>query len=308
MIPKIVHLCFGMTADFGGKPWSLVHHACVKSMAERIKPGLINFYYAYEPRGPWWELTRPLLTLERIEPPTSVFGNPLVHPAHRADIVRLEKLIEHGGMYLDCDVFVERSFDELLGHQCVLGQQDVGERTGLCNGVILAEKNARFLRRWYETYRTFRSKGRDDFWSEHSVRMPARLAQEDSSDLTILDNRAFHWPLFYPDHLELTFASTRPIDAPAAFAHHLWESIAWDKYLDGLTVRHVRAQDTNFHRWVRPLLADLPDDFAAEPVWRGAQRATRRAIRQLDEAAEPVRRAARAIARRTLKRVKNPAR
>ena len=205
MIPKIVHLCFGMTPDFGGKPWSLVHHACVKSMAERLKPDLINFYYTYEPSGPWWELTRPLLSLVPIEPPTSIFGNPLVHPAHRADIVRLEKLIEHGGVYLDCDVFVERSFDELLGHQCVLGQQDQGERTGLCNGVILAEKNARFLRRWHETYRTFRSKGRDDFWSEHSVRVPARLAKEDASDLTILDNRAFHWPLFYPDHLELTF-------------------------------------------------------------------------------------------------------
>jgi hypothetical protein len=302
VIPKIVHLCFGMAPDFGGKPWSLVHYACVKSMVERLKPQVIYLYYAYEPSGPWWQLTRPLISPMRIAPPRAIFGNPLIHPAHRADIVRLEKLIEHGGIYLDCDVLVMRSFDSLLNSRCVLGQQGEGEKRGLCNGVILAEPNARFLRRWYDTYRSFRSKGHDDFWSEHSVMMPLRLAREDASDLTVLGNRAFHWPMFYRDHLAWTYASTAPIEAPDAFAHHLWESLAWTDYLDGLTVRRVRGRDTNFHRWVRPLLAELPDDFAPEPAWHSARRAGQRAIGNLGEAARKLR----SIAKGTLKRVKNP--
>ena len=300
MIPKIVHLCFGMAPDFGGKPWSLVHYACVRSMAERLKPDEIRFYYAHEPNGPWWDLTRPLLSLVRIDPPTSIFGNPLIHPAHRADIVRLDKLIEHGGIYLDCDVLVVRDFDALLGHHCVLGLQGEEPRIGLCNGVILAEPNARFLRRWYETYRTFRSRGKDDFWSEHSVAMPLKLAREDASDLTILGNRAFHWPLFHPEHLAWTFASTRPIDESDSFAHHLWESIAWHDHLAGLTVRKVRARDTNFHRWLQPLLADLPGDFAPEPLVDAASRLARRALAHADIAAYRWRRAARRAAGETL--------
>jgi hypothetical protein len=304
MIPKIVHLCFGMAPDFGGKPWSLVHYACVKSMAERLRPEEIRFYYAYEPVGPWWDLTRPMLSLVRIEPPTSIFGNPLVHPAHRADVVRLEKLIEHGGMYLDCDVLVMRDFDGLLDHECVLGLQGEAPRVGLCNGVILAERNARFLRRWHDTYRSFRSRGKDDYWSEHSVAMPMKLAQEDSSDLTILGNRAFHWPLFHRDHLTWTFASTRPIDGPETFAHHLWESIAWVDYLDGLTVRRVRERDTNFHRWLRPLLADLPDDFAPESLWLASQRAARRAAACFDDTVYPWRRAARRAVGGTLQLIR----
>jgi hypothetical protein len=34
MIPRILHLCFGMSPDFGGKPWSLVHHVCLSSALE----------------------------------------------------------------------------------------------------------------------------------------------------------------------------------------------------------------------------------------------------------------------------------
>jgi hypothetical protein len=300
MIPKVIHLCFGMTPDFGGKPWSLVHYACVRSMAERLRPDAIRLYCAYEPSGPWWELTRSLVSVIRIDPPTEIFGNPLIHPAHRADVVRLDALIEDGGIYLDCDVLAVRDFDALLKHRCVLGLQGEAPREGLCNGVILAEKNASFLRRWRETYRTFRSRGRDDFWSEHSVAMPLKLAREDSSDLTVLGNRAFHWPLFHEEHLRWTFASTRPIDEAQAFAHHLWESIAWHDYLAGLTVRKVRERDTNFHRWLRPLLAELPDDFAPERIWHAASRVTRRAAIHADRVVYRWRRAARRAAGDTL--------
>jgi hypothetical protein len=304
MIPKVVHLCFGMAPDFGGKPWSLVHYACARSMAERLRPDEIRFYYAYEPSGPWWDLTRPMLSPVRIEPPTAIFGNPLVHPAHRADVVRLEMLIEHGGIYLDCDVLVMRDFDALLGHKCVLGLQGEGDKAGLCNGVILAERNASFLRRWYDTYRSFRSRGRDDYWSEHSVVMPHRLAQDDSSDLTILGNRAFHWPLFYREHLRWTFASLHPIDETESYAHHLWESITWNDHLDGLTVRKVRERDTNFHRWLRPLLAEFPDDFAPEPLWRAGHRAARRAGAFIDGIVHPWRRAAWRTAGQTVQLVR----
>jgi hypothetical protein len=259
-IPKIVHYVFGMAPDFGGKPWGLVHYACVRSAIRWIKPQAIYLYYQFEPSGVWWELTRPLLTPARIEGPEEIFGNPLRHFAHRADIVRLSKLIEYGGIYLDADVLVQRSFDDLLDERMVLGQEGEGGSIGLGNAVILAEPNARFLRRWQESYRTFRSKGRDPFWNEHSVQASRALASQYPDEIRVLSHQSFFWPLWFEEHLRWIYDSTDPIAIDETYANHLWETLSWE-FLKDLTPGIVRGRDTNFHRWVEPYLADLPDDF-----------------------------------------------
>jgi hypothetical protein len=46
-----------------------------------------------------------------------------------------------------------------------------------------------------------------------------------------------------------------------AYATHLWESLAWEPYLEDLTPGQVRAVDTNFHYWARPMLETLPDNY-----------------------------------------------
>ena len=88
-IPRVLHYTFGMAADFGGQPWSLVHHVCLKSAIARIRPEQVYFYYEYEPTGPWWALTHDLVTLVQITAPREIFGTPLAHVAHRSDVVRL---------------------------------------------------------------------------------------------------------------------------------------------------------------------------------------------------------------------------
>jgi len=263
MIPKILHFCFGMGRDIGGKPWSLSHHACVKSAVERIKPTKTFFYCEYEPQGSWWPLTREMVTIVKIEAPRTIFGNPLLHPAHRADVVRLEKLLEIGGIYLDCDVFVHRDFDDLLQYSTVLGQEGDLGRVGLCNAVILAEVEAPFLKRWYHEYRSFRSKGHDSFWSEHSVAIPSRLAREFPEEITVLPNTAFFWPTWEREGLEKIFRSVDPIIGPSVYANHLWEWCAWEPYLEHLTPKRVRNVNSNFHDWLRPMIAGLPADYGA---------------------------------------------
>src|SRR5437588_4669094 len=140
MIPKVLHYCFGMSSDFGGKPWSLIHHVCLASAVQRIKPDNVFFYHEYEPTGPWWELSKALVQPVKITAPAEVFGKPLLHVAHKSDLVRLQKLIEHGGIYLDADVLVQRSFDDLLQFPAVLGRE--GE-WGTANAVILAEPGSK---------------------------------------------------------------------------------------------------------------------------------------------------------------------
>lgn len=261
-IPKTLHYCFGMAPDFGGKKWGLSHYACVRSAIDKIKPDNVYLYYQYEPQGGWWEETKKLVDLVQIEAPTQIFGNPVTHPAHRADIVRLEKLLELGGIYLDSDVLVHKSFDDLLGHSAVLGAEGRGAAFGTANAVILSEPNSDFLRRWYEEYRTFRGQpGR--FWNEHSVQLPLYLSRRFPSEIEILNYRAFFWPLWTKDHVEWIFNSTRPCVYDDTYATHLWDGKSY-RYTKNLTPGDVRRVDTNFHRWCRPYLSHLSDDFGLD--------------------------------------------
>src|SRR6516165_46657 len=131
-IPKTLHFCFGFSTV--GGDWSLVHYACIKSALGHIKPEQATLYFEYSPNGPFWERTQKIINCERIRAPREIFGKHLAHYAHRADVFRLEKLLEVGGIYLDCDVLVHRDFDDLLQRSSVvMGKQDDG---GLCNAVI----------------------------------------------------------------------------------------------------------------------------------------------------------------------------
>ena len=82
-------------------------------------------------------------------------------------------------------------------------------------------------------------------------------------------------------HIHVTDA---PIDLSRAYATHLWESLAWEPYLEHLTPRRVRSIDTNFHRWVRPMIASLPDDYGAPTVTARFARGVRHLKRRVRSA------------------------
>ena len=176
MIPKIIHFIYGLKEDFGEMPFSLVHYIAIKSAYEINKPDQINFYFRYQPTGDLWEQAKQYLHLVPVVPPTDIFGNPLCHPAHQADVLRLLILIQYGGIDLDLDTICIKPFDDLLHHKFVIGQQGTGYHLeGLSNAVMLSEKNSRFASVWLSNYKTFRSKGKDEYWDEHSILVPLKL-------------------------------------------------------------------------------------------------------------------------------------
>ncbi len=258
--PNTFHYCFGMAEDFGGKPFSLIHYLSIVSTAKIQRPDAIYFHYAFEPAGIWWERARPYLKLNRITPPSNIFGVELIHPAHRADVVRLQVLLESGGIYVDSDVLSLRSFEPLRNHPCVLGEQGIDGSEGLCNAVILARRNARFLRRWLDGYdpkqslwHGFRSKGWDPYWDEMSVKYPAFLAKLYPHELHTVGPRTFFWPNWRTADLKKLYEADGEPD-PSSYCVHLWESQAFDKYLQDLNENTIRTRDTRFHRIARRFL------------------------------------------------------
>lgn len=235
-IPSDYHFIFGLT--LADKPFGLTHYLAIASCAEVNQPRRINLHYKYEPSGIWWQRARPYLNLLEVEPPAEIFGNPLANPAHMADVLRLQILIEHGGIYLDTDVLSIRPFAPLQEFRVVLGEE-LG--VGLCNAVILARRSEDFLRRWLAAYRSFQP----GEWNRHSVKLPRELADASPGEVHVVDHRKFYWPMYWKEDLEAFFLRPGSSFCSDSYCVHLWESLTWQR-LRHLTTDQVRALDSEF--------------------------------------------------------------
>jgi len=280
LIPNHLHFIFGLDPEFGKMSFSIVHYLAVRSAVELNRPRSAYFHYQYEPAGEWWERTKNLVTTCRITPPGSVFGNQLHHFAHKSDVYRRKGLREVGGIYLDIDTISVKPLTGLLNNSFVIGEElrtayfpknmrqrikyAIAKRLGLpitrlegvhngfCNAVLMSEKNSVFAGRWLEAYKSFRSKGRDKYWNEHSVKVPIKLAAEYPGEITLLNPYAFHYPLYDNEGLRALFEEVH--EYPEAYLHHLWESLSWDQYLSKINEDDIRNRDTTYNLIARRFL------------------------------------------------------
>lgn len=106
MIPKIFHYCW-----FGGNQLCDLSRKCMKSW-EKICPDYEVMHW--DESG--IDLTDPFIA-ENIEKKQWAFV---------ADYVRLQKLAEFGGIYLDTDMELVKSPDDLLHLPCFIGEEKPG--------------------------------------------------------------------------------------------------------------------------------------------------------------------------------------
>jgi hypothetical protein len=248
VIPNVIHFCFGLAPR---PQFSFLEYLAVRSALEINHPERIYVHYLHESRGPWWDLAKELALLHRVEPPTSIFGRPLWHYAHQCDVLRLLLLRRYGGIYLDIDTLCVRPFSELLRNACVMGRQ---RGRGLCNAVILSEPDGGFINAWLESYRTFRSAGRDEYWDEHSVVVPARLRKRTDlqASMTVYEERAFFFPLW--NNMEVLFESDDEALFAKSYCVHYWETLTRDRWLKRVVPGSAGEGRSNFARFVRRAL------------------------------------------------------
>ena len=61
--------------------------------------------------------------------------------------------MQYGGIYVDNDIFVVNSLDKFRRYEMTVGFENMTEHV-MGNQVLIAHRNARFLRICYDTYRT----------------------------------------------------------------------------------------------------------------------------------------------------------
>jgi hypothetical protein len=250
MVPNILHY---IHLSDGGREWKLLHYLSVKSAYVRSGVDKIFIWVDNEPNGEWWEKTKPLVETNKIIPPTEIFGIPITQQAHKSDVLRLQILLEHGGIYVDTDTIFVKSYESLLNNKFVLGQQGLNGVEGLCPAVMLSEPNSTFGQHWLAGFKDSFKGGPpgSNTWCTHSVIYPGWLSKQIPDEITILNHEAFFWPLYHQNHIEAMFVQN--LTFPNAYSHHLWES-SGKKYLDELTEDIIFTKNTTFTNLVKDLI------------------------------------------------------
>ncbi|KZT51932.1 glycosyltransferase family 32 protein [Calocera cornea HHB12733] len=277
VVPPIVHYVMSM-GEGDPRPLQYFQYLAIRSALKNLRPRLVLIHHrpGAAPHGPWWDLLAPYVTLSPITPPEEVFGIPVIHYAHKADVVRMQVMLQLGGVYLDQDTFVIRSFDDagLFTEPTVLGMEAdpyaekmEWEPGGLCNAIIVAKPGASFLQRWFATYRTFNESGHE--WAEHSVAMPWELALTYPQEVTVLNSRAMFYPLWSKSDVKRVHEPSSTglrgggwdFSASRQLAYHAWESVSLP-YLERLTPTSVARGASSFARMAQAFMG--PEDRRIE--------------------------------------------
>lgn len=155
IVPNIVHFLF-----FDISELSFVDAVCVLAAFKNQRPEKIYFHTnVAEFKGRYWEKLKNTpgltITIRKVALPDRIFGQKFSssnHRWHAGDVVRIMILMEYGGIFLDNDSYLVRSLDEFRKFEMTLGWPE-GQYLG--TQVLVAHKDARFLRLWLETYRQY---------------------------------------------------------------------------------------------------------------------------------------------------------
>ena len=155
IVPNIVHFLF-----FDIQELSFVDVVCVLAAFKKQRPENIYLHTNRAGfKGHHWEKLKSTpglrILVKNVTLPEKIFGQKFsasYHRWHAGDVVRIKILMEYGGIFLDNDSYLVKSLDEFRKFEMTLGWPE-GQYLG--TQVLLAHKDARFLRLWLETYRQY---------------------------------------------------------------------------------------------------------------------------------------------------------
>jgi Glycosyltransferase sugar-binding region containing DXD motif len=258
------------------EPFHLVHYLCIESCRRVQRPERIVIHCRHRPYGPYWELLEPHVTLAPVglvaEVTAATYDDRLVPAryryAHHSDFVRLDALIETGGIYADIDTLFVRPFPaELLAASFVLGREDDvrDELTGvlrpsLCNALLLSKPRSLFAVAWRRTA----AAALNGTWSNHSTLLPYELSQKLPGAVRVEPRRSFYE--YGPNAHDLSrLLEQFEDDMAGVFSIHLWAHLWWDAGRRDFSSVHaglvdeafVRSIDTTYNVLAREFLPGL---------------------------------------------------
>ena len=257
-IPNIIHMIY----FFGPKsrPFGLVNYLSVKSAYEVQKPDKIYFYYDDEPtNNPYWDDMKQYVEMVKVDAPTEYEGVSLQDwPQYKSDVLRLQKLYELGGIYLDTDCILMKPLNAFRNNDVVMSGHIAGyskspghEVDSMPASTIMAKPKAKFLKIWLDRL----ADGlKTNVWAWHVVNLPVEIYKERPDLLTLLEMEVFLPFDFNNDAiLDPSRAYVANEQIKDAYCLHMWDSVWVDK-IKSINEAYVNNVDSVFSLAVRKYL------------------------------------------------------
>jgi hypothetical protein len=230
IVPNHVHFLI-----FNNSYIPYVYAVCVLAAFKNQRPEKIFFHTnVAEFTGTHWIKIRntlgDVLEIRDITFPNEIFGQKLsksYHFWHASDVTRIRILMEYGGIFLDNDSYVVRSLDPFRKYEMTIGITD-GYNVG--TQVLIANKEARFLKLWLELYRDYHP----DSWYYNAGQKPMAEVLRYKPELV---------------HAVQTLLGVHTL-SDRLYIWDKWDT--WRKFYSiHLIVRHRNYMDTiwNYFRW-----------------------------------------------------------
>lgn len=260
MIPRVVHFIYFS----GSRRFGAFYYLSMITAFEHLKPETVYFYTDAEPATVYFSLVknhlRDKLIIEHISPYVSLCGQQVHALQHRADYVRLAKLQERGGVYLDLDVLCLKSFDDLLhsNHEIVMGKErDPSDpHQSLCNAVILCTPRSSFIAEWLNIYETRWTDPTIPYWFGHSTVIPMDLATKYPAKIDMRPNTDFY-PFLWSDY---SIFRKKGKEYPTSYCCHFFETEARKAGLIPETFASIITANASFYTLFRNYIPISPVD------------------------------------------------
>lgn len=260
IIPKKIHFIWFSR----GKDFNLLNYIAINSAIYHNPEYEVYLHCDNEPENSiYYNDIKKKLIINKIIEPTVINNNKVIYFQNKADYVRLNILYEMGGIYLDTDIIVLKPLDIFLSDRFVMGYERDYSKKHLCNAVIMTEANNTMVKEWINIYN--KSWGEDivDWWSGHSVMIPAQLKEKYHWMVNIVDNIKFY-PFLWDD-LSILGKDDNNQNYDNSYTVHLWDTEASKTNLLPLNLDYFKTHNNCFTRLfkmhVDKLLNKLePDD------------------------------------------------
>ena len=218
-----------------------------------------------------WSETHPNFAIHAWTNDNIAFDNPYLehcrahrHWANASNYIRLQKLLEQGGVYLDTDIMLMGSLVPMLRNKCFLGFQVEDEQKDRVNNAVFGAEPGHWFVEQCRTHLLQNFDGSEPA-NHSSPRMVTQLLRQhglgayDRRGVTIKDIRIYPRPVFYPYSWEERFS----LDAirRETVAVHFWDK-SWhpDKQMQppneqaAALAAKLAALELEHHRLIRDAL------------------------------------------------------
>lgn len=228
------------------RPFSFINALAVLAAASNHLDPIIMWCNEVPKNNPNWDRVRYLFETRPIKAPDEIDGVKLEHIQYKADVLRLQILQKHGGIYLDTDSLLLKGLHPLMGPEMVLARES---SDSLAMSPIICKPGADFVNVWLQR---MPEAIRTGTWASHAVNLPVEIAKYHFCDIRPQAE-------FFPFDLRHNYlfddgrADEHMQRMGDPYALHVYETY-WAGYLNGVDETYMRSRDTLFARLFRDLV------------------------------------------------------